>query len=603
MAAAGEEADATEAVDAVPRAEEPSLCVPWNRLEIEAGHNPRTDFNNIEELTASVAEQGVVVPLTVRPHAKKPGFYIVTAGERRWRAVLRLIQKGTFREDHPVPVHLRDDIGATALLAALVENIQRESLAPLEEAKAFEKLRGEPYKLSAAEIGRAVGKTRRHVQYRLQLLRLGDEAHQALAEHEISYAVARALASAPVALQRDVLKQLRTSHNESFRTEEGVRRYIQSRAIPFERALFEPTAYTRRKGAVYEGEAGHKYFLDPDLFLQLQEDALENLKISLRKQREWVEVIAAWKLPNDFRRDPAGPGAVILAPNSFDIEVIDGVSPAAPKTPSAPSSPGSEPTPAQPTARPARLPSESEPSPASTPGAQVDVPPTRQPAPAPPEPPRFFKTPTRRRNARAAGHRNRALQDAILQSPDTALRLAIASMLAGSSSVGVRLQRPPYDQRPPLAPAIESALASLAGFLGVGSTAGDLLDVPDYQWNELEIYQCLLTAAQPQLERMHRALLATSVGAWYPSAQDARPDTPPLLVRVATDLDVEVTDWSPTAEYFAEYTTAELRAIGEPLGIELPKTATKAALIDALLESGKLNRYVPPELSFRTSAS
>ena len=615
VAAAGEEADATEAVDVPARAGEPAGAeVPWSRIEIEDAHNPRKSFEDIEQLASSIEAGGVVTPLAVRPHPSKRGHFLLTAGERRWRAVRLLIETQRVGEDYAVPVHIRADDDQSALLAALVENIQRQDLAPLDEATAYDRLRKPPFSLSAGKIAKHVGMTRRHVLGRLQLLKLAPEVREALNGGEISFAVARVIAGVPEKLQRDALAHFRTAH-PSFRTEDGIRNYIQGRAIHFDRALFNPEVYLKRRGEVYEPPAGgHKFFLDPDLFEQLQEDAIESEKIALQKQYEWVEVVREFSLPASYVRDPQGPGAVILIRGNLrDVEVVQGVRPAAPVKQAAPvstASPNSSGAPAA--ARPEAVPASSAPAaegPASAGSGVVPAPagedaggatPTVAPPERPPVPP-FVKTPTKTRSARAAVHRNRALQAAVAQSPDTALRLTIAGMLAGGGSTGVRLQLPPHDQRPPLSPAIEESLATLARFVGVGETADELLDAPWYRFKEDEVYECLLKAALPQLERIHRALVAATVGSWYPSARDATPRSPELVVRVASDLDAEVDDWEPTEEYFSEYTIAELRAIGEDLGIDLPKGGTKNELIRVLVASGKLNRYTPPELYFRSA--
>ena len=97
---------------------------------------PRQTFDaeSLAELAASIREQGIIQPLLVRPLADRPGHYQIVAGERRWRAAR---QAGLGQ----VPVHVREMSDAEVMAAALIENLQREDLNPMEEAQALQQLR------------------------------------------------------------------------------------------------------------------------------------------------------------------------------------------------------------------------------------------------------------------------------------------------------------------------------------------------------------------------------------------------------------------------------------------------------------------------------
>ena len=115
---------------------------------------PRKHFDEaaLDELAASIREQGIIQPLLVRPLADRPGHYQIVAGERRWRAA----QRAGLTE---VPVYLRELSDEDALTAALIENLQREDLNPLEEAQAIQSLRERlPY--SQEELAQRLGKSR-----------------------------------------------------------------------------------------------------------------------------------------------------------------------------------------------------------------------------------------------------------------------------------------------------------------------------------------------------------------------------------------------------------------------------------------------------------
>ncbi len=149
---------------------------------------PRRHFDQdaLQELADSIAKRGVIQPIIVRPHGG--GFQIV-AGERRWRAA----QKAQL---HRIPAIVRDFDEQETLEIALVENIQREDLNPIEEAEAYRKLIGE-FHHSQEALGRIVGKSRSHIANLMRLLDLPDPVQQAVSHGRISMGHARALIGVP----------------------------------------------------------------------------------------------------------------------------------------------------------------------------------------------------------------------------------------------------------------------------------------------------------------------------------------------------------------------------------------------------------------------
>jgi ParB family chromosome partitioning protein len=147
---------------------------------------PRKDFDDdtISELTASIKEKGILQPIVVR---QAGSGYEIIAGERRWRAAQRA---GIVR----VPVVVKDASDREALELALIENLQREDLNPIEEASGYQHLI-EVYGLTHEEVSVQIGKDRSTITNHLRLLRLSDEAKRALIEGEITAGHARALLS------------------------------------------------------------------------------------------------------------------------------------------------------------------------------------------------------------------------------------------------------------------------------------------------------------------------------------------------------------------------------------------------------------------------
>ncbi|HLT02658.1 MAG TPA: ParB/RepB/Spo0J family partition protein [Geminicoccaceae bacterium] len=162
---------------------------------------PRRRFaeEEIEALAGSIREKGMLQPILVRPIDDSGRKYEIVAGERRWRAAQRA-------QLHEVPVIVRLLDDRAALEVAIVENVQRESLAPLEEAEGYERLLNE-FGYTQEALATAVGKSRSHVANMMRLLGLPKPVRALLDDGSLSAGHARALLGAddPVALARTVV--------------------------------------------------------------------------------------------------------------------------------------------------------------------------------------------------------------------------------------------------------------------------------------------------------------------------------------------------------------------------------------------------------------
>jgi ParB family chromosome partitioning protein len=152
---------------------------------------PRRHFapEHLEELSKSIREQGVLQPILVRRDPDHPGDYELIAGERRWRAAQAA-------QIHEVPAVIQDMSGATLLEAALVENIQRQDLNPIEEAEAFRRL-VEQFGLTQEAVAEKVGKSRSAVANTLRLLDLPEEIKHLIDAGTLTAGHARAILMAP----------------------------------------------------------------------------------------------------------------------------------------------------------------------------------------------------------------------------------------------------------------------------------------------------------------------------------------------------------------------------------------------------------------------
>jgi ParB family chromosome partitioning protein len=146
------------------------------------------DREKLDDLIASIAANGVLQPLLVRPHPTAPGRYQIIAGERRWRAAQAVPL-------HEVPVLVRELDDRTAAAAALVENLQRSDLNAMEEAEGYRRL-AEAESLDNAEIGRLIGRSRSHVANTLRLLNLPMVVQTHVREGRLTAGHARALLAA-----------------------------------------------------------------------------------------------------------------------------------------------------------------------------------------------------------------------------------------------------------------------------------------------------------------------------------------------------------------------------------------------------------------------
>jgi len=165
--------------------------------------NPRRAFDSadLDDLAASVREKGVVQPILVRPLADGINTYEIIAGERRWRAA----QKAGL---HEVPVVVHEASDKEALELAIIENVQRTDLNPLEEAHGYQQLIDD-HGYSAAGLAGAIGKSRPHVANTLSLLRLPDAVQTYLREGKLSAGHARALLHVddPAAAARRIVEE------------------------------------------------------------------------------------------------------------------------------------------------------------------------------------------------------------------------------------------------------------------------------------------------------------------------------------------------------------------------------------------------------------
>lgn len=223
--------------------------------DIQRGkYQPRRDMDPtaLEDLANSIRSQGIIQPIIVRPVGQNK--YEIVAGERRWRAA-------QLADLHEVPVIIRQIPDEAAIAIALIENIQRENLNPIEEAVALQRLLDE-FGMTHQDVAEAVGKSRATISNLLRLLSLAEEVKHMLERGQLEMGHARTLITLPQSSQLEIA-QLIATRGLSVRETENLVRRLQANT---------PSATNKSKRP-----------MDPDI-VRLQENLTQQLNLRVAIQ-------------------------------------------------------------------------------------------------------------------------------------------------------------------------------------------------------------------------------------------------------------------------------------------------------------------------------
>jgi ParB family transcriptional regulator, chromosome partitioning protein len=240
-----EETVASVATEREATKESGPLLLPLSQIKPNP-NQPRKKFSeeSIAELAASIKERGVLQAILVA--AVSDGSYLIVAGERRWRAA----QKAGLKE---IPAIVKEASEPEQFQMALIENIQREDLNPVEQAQGYQRLQNE-FNMTQEKIAQVIGKDRAVIANTLRLLNLPDEMRQALVDGKISAGHGRALAALDDPAARDALYRRTISENLPVRAvEQAVRVHKQPSAREHVRtAGYEPKPKSPEARAIEE---------------------------------------------------------------------------------------------------------------------------------------------------------------------------------------------------------------------------------------------------------------------------------------------------------------------------------------------------------------
>lgn len=551
----------------------PPVPIRWAQLQ-PSKLNPRKHFDDqaIGELAESIRVNGVLQNLVARPAAQLEIFEIV-AGERRWRAIGRLIEAGLASPDYELYVVIRDCADDELVIAAMSENRDREPLTALEEADGCAYLEAEKKGRSLEELALLAGLTPRKFRLRLALHhQLAGAVRRAREEGRIDDRQMQAFTVGDKSRQEDLLAAVLASPVRYDHVE--IRRVLAEALIPMARAEFDRSRYPDQKirGDFWE-ELG--FAADRELFRTLQLEAANEQRAILEKTWAWAELQDGGPFPYwDYDRGvmtPADAGAIVHLCDDLRVETHVGL---VRKTPAVRSD-----------ERPAPVSAVSPPVESAPEPHQASK---RDPA----------KSATRETQSAAVlvplaitieSHRSKTcrMQEELLFHPAAAIAIAIVGLL-GSQEVRVRSGPPwgfpSYDlvEAAPVAAERDKSLARLRGDRVIG---------------EAETFRRLLGWSEADRFRLLVVLLALQVGTWA-GTEPQLGDTP-LAVAIAKAIGVADPAGPVTTEYLEQWPKEHLLRIGAAMGIALNASMTRSALIDEIALSDQFDpTWIPPELRF-----
>lgn len=510
-------------------------------------HNPRRSFDaaQIEGLAASIRQDGLLQNLVVARGKGKQ--YRVVSGERRYRALKLLEERGDIAGDFAVKVEVKEKLGKDdALRIATVENVQRENLAPLDEAAAFASLIRKGG-CALDDLCAKTGLSSTTIRRRLALNGLCAEVKEALSEGSISLSQAEALTVGSHRQQQNILSEILFRPEDYYAA--AIRDILLDQCPSIAMAIFPLEQYTGTITTDLFAEEETSYFDDSDLFLELQTRAVEKLAKEHESKAAWVEVTDAYSL-QDWQYEEAGEGqesgVVINLSPSGHVEIREGL------------------------LKP-----------------QMDGDTKAQTADNPAAPPRQRETYSRPLRSLMAWQKTMAVQELLLASPRKAKEVALIERLRNvrlHESLG---QLSEQDDPGAAYIVVAEQVRLVMGWLGIDAWEREKLwlQFPMGGEGELALYEAVTALSEHQLEQANSLLAALSFGQEICERLDTR-DT--LFNRVARDLGADMrTQWRVSRTFLEKRSRDQLAGIAVESGYAQSPGAVrmykKGELVNALL--------------------
>lgn len=558
--------------------------IPLNKLTVADGNNPRRsmDAAALDGLAASIKADGLLQNLVVRKDGRK---FRIVSGERRYRALSLLAERGDIGKDYPVAVEVRGGLSeADALRLATVENIQREQLAPMDEAEAFAALLGEGASLE--DVAAKAGVSVLTVKRRVALASLCDEAKALVREGEFSLSVAEALTLATHDQQRALIERLEQGYHYDA---DDVRGMLTGEKPAVSLAIFPMEQYDGTVTADLFADDDNTFFDDAEQFFRLQSQAVEALAAHHREAgAAFVEVLTEGYAPwwqyreADTESDEQG-GVVIHFKPSGRVEVREGL-----------------------------VRRDVRPSVAEETAA----------APAAPKPQPEYSGPVIRM---MSAHKSLAVMEALMANPRKAKEVAVVNLLNACDWTGrVKLDAHPAlayfaqaDAQPTAYLAIEREAQDMVNTLGLAEAKRHAYARPVRgAWEQLladaknptDLYQVVQGFSDAELDQHHLFLTALTFGQGNMDALDTGDS---LFNRVAADLGVAMRDgWVPDEAFLTRRRKDQLEAIAKESGAiarlgrmkDYGKTQLAAALARHFQRCAEGDTTIPEEMRNRANA-
>ena len=493
-------------------------------------HNPRSVIADdaLDELAASIHSDGLLQNLVVAPSRGKT--YKVISGERRFRALKLLCERGDIDDSFEVPVEVRAKLSKRdKLRIATVENVQRENLAPIDEAEAFAELARNGVALDdiAAETGKSVDTVKR----RLAIAGLCDEVKQALSENRISLSVAETMTLGSHDRQRGILEEIEYAIERGWAPDtDDIRHNLLDRKPSVSEAMFPLERYTGTYTQDLFGKDDETFFDDIDQFLELQEQAVNEKAAEFVAEGRKVEITNAYSIPNWQYRDAEdgedGVTIINLSPHG-DVDIREN-------------------------AVPYELDRETAKATADTPAA-----------PSKPKP--SYSGPLCRH---MAYQKSLAVQSVLMRNPRVAKIVAIIDRLGHMNDVHESLK---HYREQPVQPGAYREIDSIAGsFLEILSldnkeTIPNWLDLKAAAIEEADMFDRLNDCTDEQLDGLLALLTALEFGQECCNFLDT--DERSLFNHVARNLGIAMRDhWVPDTDYLNRRTKDQLAEIATEAG-------------------------------------